>query len=155
MIQLKKNLAETLQPNTTLLNKKLNHLAKIQNKTPHSTQNFHPRLINNTDIKFSKREMALLQKGLEYNIHSKPKNWIQNLALEAETAITQLPPNEQDVYRKQVPDRIDILQQHKPHVRTHPESNTIKSIRTKLSENNAMVTRADKGNYSHSPHNPI
>ena len=129
-----------------ILDRKLDHLAKTQNKTPHRTQTFHPRLINNTDIKFSKNETALLQKGLKYNLHSKPRNWIQNLALEAETAITQLPPNERDVYRKQVADRIDRLQQHNPHDKTHPESKLIKSIRTKLSENNAMVTLADKGN---------
>ena len=90
--------------------------------------------------------MALLHKGLKYNLHSKLKNWIQNLALETETAITQLPPNERDVYRKQVADRIDKLQQHNPHDKTHPESKLIKSIRSKLSESNAMVTRADKGN---------
>jgi hypothetical protein len=128
------------------LNKKLDHLVKTQNKTPHNTQTFHPRLINNTDIKFSKSETALLHEGLKYNLHSKLINWIQNLALEAETAITQLPPNERDVYRKQEADRIDKLQQHNPHIRTHPESKIIKSIRTKLSENNAIVTRADKGN---------
>ena len=105
-----------------ILNRKLDHLSKTQNKTPHRTQTFHPRLINNTDIKFSKSETALLKKDLKYNLHSKPRNWIQNLALEAETAITQLPPNERDVYRKQAADRIDRLQQHIPYDKTHPES---------------------------------
>ena len=33
----------------------------------------------------------LLEKGLKYNLHSKKKNWLVNLALEAETAVTQLP----------------------------------------------------------------
>jgi hypothetical protein len=35
--------------------------------------------------------MSLLQKGPKYNLHSKPKTWKQNLALEAETAILHLP----------------------------------------------------------------
>jgi ribosomal protein RSM22 (predicted rRNA methylase) len=52
----------------------------------------------------------LLQKGLKYNIHAKKKNWLQTLALEAKTAITQLPSNEREVYRKLVADRKDTLQ---------------------------------------------
>jgi hypothetical protein len=82
------------------LNRILDHLEKTQHKIPHRTQTFHSRLINNTDITFSKRESALLQKGLKYNLHSKPRNWIQNLALEAETAITQLPPDERSTGNK-------------------------------------------------------
>jgi len=35
------------------------------------------------------------------------RNWIQNLALEAETAISQLPTNEREVYRELVADRIN------------------------------------------------
>jgi hypothetical protein len=53
-----------------------------------------------TDISFSEPEMTLLQKGPKYNLHDKPKNWIQNLALEAETAISHLPNPEREVYRK-------------------------------------------------------
>ena len=65
---------------------------------------------------------------------------------EAETAITQLPSNERDVYRKIVADRIDRLQQQNPSHRPHPETKLIKSIQAKLQENNATITRADKGN---------
>jgi hypothetical protein len=90
----------------------------------------YPRLINNINIQFSKGETALLQKGLKYNLHSKPKNWIQNFALEAETAITQLPSNERDVYRKLVADHIDKLQQQNPSYRTNPENKLVKSIQT-------------------------
>jgi len=90
--------------------------------------------------------MTLLQKGLEYNIHSKERKWIQNLALEAETAITQLPTTEREVYRKLVADRINTLIVQNPTHQTHPETKVIRSIQTKLKENNAMITRADKGN---------
>jgi hypothetical protein len=96
------------------LDKKLGHLTKTQTKTPYRTHTFYPRLINNTDIQFSEGETKLLQKGLKYNLHGKPKNWIQNLALEAKTAITKLPSNERDVYRKLAADRIDKLQQQTP-----------------------------------------
>jgi hypothetical protein len=68
-----------------------------------------------TDISFSEPEMTILQKGPEYNIHNKPKNLIQTLALEAETAITLLPPSEWDVYRKLTADHISKLQENNIH----------------------------------------
>jgi len=90
--------------------------------------------------------MNLLQKGMKYNTHSKKKNRIQNLALEAETAINQLPSSDREVYRKLVADRINTLIMQNPTHQTHPEAKVIRSIQTKLKENNATVTQADKGN---------
>ena len=144
--QIEEKLSKETKAKYKTLDRKLAHLDKTQNKTLPNTHLFHPRVINNTDIQFSKSEMALLQKGIKYNIHSKPKNWIHNLALEAETAITQLPPNERDVYRKQVASQIIKLKQLNPPEKTHPETRLIKSIRCKLNENNATATKADKGN---------
>ena len=111
-------------------------------------QNFYPRVINNTDIAFSEQELALLQKGPKYNLHNKPKNWIQNLALEAETAIAHLPSADREVYRKLTAERINTLQLNNPqHTHnTHLEAKTIKSIKTKLKENEAMLPHTDKGN---------
>ena len=51
---------------------------------------FYPRAINNTNIIFSDKEITTLNKGLKYNLNFK-HNWISTLALEAETAINQLP----------------------------------------------------------------
>ena len=90
--------------------------------------------------------MGLLQKGLKYNIHAKKENWIQTLALEAETAVTQLPPNDRDVYRKLIAERIDNLHKQNPAHNAHPEAKTIRSIQRKLKEHDAKVTTADKGN---------
>jgi len=39
---------------------------------------------------FTDNEMALLQKGPTYNLHTKKKDWIHNLTLQTETAISQL-----------------------------------------------------------------
>jgi hypothetical protein len=120
-----------------------------QTATPKEKHIFRPRLINNTDISFTNSETALLQKGLKYNIHAKKENWLQNLALEAENAITQLPSNECEVYRKLVADCIDKLQGQKssnPNHNIHPESKLIKSIQSKLQKNNAMITQVDEGN---------
>ena len=71
------------------------------------------------------------------------------MALEAETAITQLPTSDLEFYRNLVADRIGNLPRHSsPRFKhnTHPESRRIKSIQTKLKNNNVMITVADKGN---------
>jgi hypothetical protein len=87
--------------------------------------------------------MAILQKGPKYNLHD---NWIQNLALEAETAISRLPHTEREVYRKMTAERINILQNNNKPPHTHntcSESRTIKNIKTKLKDNGAMIKRTD------------
>jgi hypothetical protein len=43
--------------------------------------------------------MNVLQKGLNYKLHTKKANWIQNLALESETSIQSLPLSDRDIYR--------------------------------------------------------
>jgi hypothetical protein len=94
--------------------------------------------------------MSLLQKGPKYNLHTKQQNWLQNLALEAETAISQLSTSNRNMYRKLVAEHINTLHQnnhHQPTHNTHPEARTIKTIKFKPKNNNAMITRADKGNF--------
>jgi len=59
-------------------------------------------VINQTDIEFTNEGYTLLDKGLKYNLVHKHKHWIRILALEAECAVTLLPPEEQDYMRDQV-----------------------------------------------------
>jgi hypothetical protein len=73
-------------------NEKIRKLTKEQINTPLLTHEFFPRVINNTDIKFTDREYELLNKGFKYNLHHKRKDWLENLALEAESAINYLLP---------------------------------------------------------------
>jgi hypothetical protein len=114
------------------LDNKLQKLTQTQKPKPQELHTFYPRVINNTNIPLSNSEMNLLQKGMKYNIHAKKKDWIQTLALEAETAITQLPASDRDVYRKLVAERITTLQKQNPTHRTHPEAKVIKSLQRKL-----------------------
>ena len=90
--------------------------------------------------------MNLLHKGLKYNIHFKKNDWIRTLALEAETAITQLPSNETEAYRKMVAECVDKLQKQNPKHNTHPEAKIVHSIKKKLREQDTVITKADKGN---------
>jgi len=50
---------------------KLYRLSQEQTKTPEECHSFYPRIVNNTDITFSKSEITLLEKGLKYNLHKK------------------------------------------------------------------------------------
>ena len=63
---------------------------------------FYPRVLNNTTIAFTSDELALLNKGLKYYPHYKQKHWVTTLVLEAETAISLLPPFNQDPIRYQM-----------------------------------------------------
>jgi len=115
------------------LDKKLERVTQTQSITPKEPVTFFSRVVN-TNIPFTRSETTLLQKGLKYNVHAKWKNWIQNLALEAETAISLLPTNERDVYRKLVADRIDTLSQKKSLPQNTPRGKTIRSIQNKQSK---------------------
>jgi hypothetical protein len=96
--------------------------------------------------------MSLLNKGRKYNLVHKPRGWITTLALEAETAISQLPNTEQEYIRYQAAH--NIRQLYKKHNETHlidtahitREKRIINKIRQRLITSNAIVTKADKGN---------
>jgi hypothetical protein len=60
---------------------------------------------------FTPKEETLLQKGLKYNLHHKPKNWLCTLALEAENAITLLPAPHHSPLRYLVARNIEQLYQ--------------------------------------------
>jgi hypothetical protein len=47
---------------------KINKMVLAQTKSLDTKVHFYPRVINKTDIVFTDEEMALLNKGLKYNI---------------------------------------------------------------------------------------
>jgi hypothetical protein len=78
------------------IRQKLNKLEHTQTSIPKHLKTFYPRVVDNTDIKFTAEELNLLNKHLKYNLNYKNKNWIKTLAFETETALAQLPTHEQD-----------------------------------------------------------
>ena len=114
--------------------------------TMNNSIKFYPRVVNKTNINFTNNEISLLEKGPKYNLHSRKNNWLTTLALEAETAITSLPTSDRDYYRKQFANRIEKLYKSIPHKNTHPEVRTVKSIQSKLKNNEAVIASADKRN---------
>jgi hypothetical protein len=85
--------------------------------------------------------------SLKYNLHYKNKKWIETLALEAETAITNLDINEQNYYRHAVAKKIkDISKNNKiNNKKTKEEWKQIMNIKNKIDTNRPIITRADKG----------
>jgi hypothetical protein len=100
--------------------------------------------------------MQLLNKGLEYNLHYKHKNWIKTLATEADTTINQL--NEtKHIYMRQLV--ANNLQKNTDREATEKvkrttlqmkhysyEKKLINNIKTKMMQNHLIITKADKGN---------
>jgi len=113
LLTIESKLQKEAQKKYQNLDKKLKKLTQSQTIHPQQKHKFYPRVINNTDIAFTKCEMSMLQKGLKYNLHTKQENWIHNLALEAETAIQKLPNSDRDAYRHIVADRINTLQKNR------------------------------------------
>jgi hypothetical protein len=113
---------------------------------------FYPRVDKRTDITFSGDELALLNKGLKYNLNFKRKNWIENLALEAETAVSYLPHTEQEGLRFQIALNLQSLYRHYESNQGYntrnmnKERHIIDTIKNKLQSNKALITKADKGN---------
>ena len=143
------NLQGKMEQHYTNLNKKLD---KLNNSHPQRTwqatrgrmRAFYPSTINLTDIKFTKEEQELLDKGLQYNIQQTSKtNWT-NLVVETEQAIET---RNQDAYRILAAKKLKQLQHslnndntmHKRHIYL------TKNIQHKIKVNNAMITQADKG----------
>jgi hypothetical protein len=114
-------------------------------KTNNNTK--HSRVDNYTNMQFTHDEIQLLNKGLKYNLHYKKKKLIKTLALEAETAITNLDINKQNYYRHAVTKKIkDISKNHKiNNKKTKEEWKQIMNIKNKIDTNRQIITRADKG----------
>ena len=83
------------------LNKKLDKLQKHHHQhTKQAThghqQGFYPRTVNFTNIKFTKEEQELLDKGMQYSLQQTGKNKWTNLIVETEQAVRQLEVKVQD-----------------------------------------------------------
>jgi hypothetical protein len=92
-----------------------NKLRKLEHSNAHTgsrytcNESFHERTINLTNTSFTNDEMQLLNKGLKYNLHHKQRNWIKTIAIEADAAISQIYPKEQDYMRQMVAKNIQKL----------------------------------------------
>jgi hypothetical protein len=111
---------------------------------------------NLNDVVFTDAEMQLLNKGLKCNLHHRHKEWIQTLAIEADTSINQLPEIDQGYMGQLVANKMQKIinkqntLKEKRHTRYtkhgYIEWNTIITLRHKINQNQLIITKADKGN---------
>jgi hypothetical protein len=111
---------------------------------------FVPKVANQTSINFTKEEFTLLNKGLQYNLHSKNKNWFKNLAIEADTAISMADVNDQDFLKRTIAKQLRNIAQnstesHHKKQKFVTEKRILRTIKEKLEFNNACISSADKG----------
>jgi hypothetical protein len=88
----------------------------------------------------------LLSKGLKYNLHHKHNKWIETLAFEAETAISNPDVTEQNYYRHTVARNIKNIswKDNITDKRNKEEWKLITNIKNKMMMNQLTVTKADK-----------
>ena len=132
------------------LDKKLNPLSHIPTNANNKKCTFFQRVNNLTNIEFTDEESILLNKGMKYNLGHRHNSWIQNLGLEAECAITLLPPKDQEYMRLCVAKQIEKIHAKHPSGNYNSpqhskELRIAKPIRDKLTANNASITKANKG----------
>ncbi|XP_049940670.1 uncharacterized protein LOC126416829 [Schistocerca serialis cubense] len=136
--------------------KKTQKYIYILNVKPHEHQHsFHPRLVNLTETELHENEKMLLEKGLKHCTNSKVNNqYIENLIVETEHILTR---EEQQnnceinigLTRELVKEEIKgiIKQTQQTHNKNNQtEAATMKRLKQKLTNNNVLITRADKGN---------
>jgi hypothetical protein len=106
--------------------------------------------VNKTNIAFTKDEMALLNKGLQFNINCKNKYWFRNLALEADTAVSLANSEDQDFLKRTIANKLKAIAHNASpaqynRLKSANEKRIINSLKDKLVLNNACVAKADKG----------
>ena len=68
-------------------------------KTNQQQNQFYPRTVKLTKIKFNHEEMSLLNKGLQHSIENPLEKYWTDLIMETEQAIRMLEPKLQSPYR--------------------------------------------------------
>jgi hypothetical protein len=88
-----------------------NKIKKLTNKTQvNQTKHACYKCIENlANVTFTEAETQLLDKGLKYNLHVKPKGWIKTLAIEADTTISKMNVRDQPYIRQLVAKNIQKL----------------------------------------------
>ena len=148
--QYTKNIAKEIYKKQQIKIKTLN---KKQNlPLPTCKHTFFPRLINNTNIQLTTPEIETLNRGLKFNLPKINKMNIDNEVINAEAAIKTIPTQD-----SQNETRVIINKKLKQIIKTNgtntksqnkfrKHAKNIKNIKQKLTDNNAIITKSDKGN---------
>jgi hypothetical protein len=128
------------------LNHKLDKLTNSTNKqNTQKTFNFQPRIINLSQIKFTKQQTQTLALGPNYALEKEPKSYINDLIIDTEVAIRQLNQKSQNVYRHIAAKQIkQILINNRDNVLHKRQQHCINQIQKLMTNNNLTAIKADK-----------
>jgi hypothetical protein len=133
------------------LNKKLDaltkqsHLTHNSTKTKMKTQTQNPRVINLSEVKFTKEQIDTLALGPNFAIEKDPKLYLHELIIDTENAIRHLDPKIQNTYRFLATKKIkQIMTATKNNTLHKRHQYKIKQIKNILKQNNLIITKADK-----------
>lgn len=133
-------------------NKILNLKSKQNTPIPNCTFKFYPRLSNKTNIQLTNNEIEILNKGLSFNIQKTNKNQIIHEVINAEAAIKSLPTIEaqneaRTTINKKLKQKLkNKITNTKNNIKQKQYLTNLNNIKQKLIDNQAIVTKADKGN---------
>jgi hypothetical protein len=129
------------------LNKKLDRLSKQHQTTHHNNKNANtaPRLINLTNVTFTREQTHTLTRGPNYALENDPKRYANELIIDTENAIRQLEPKIQDTFRHMASRKIKQIlttNTYRPMHKRHQHN--IRQIKNTLQKNNLTIAKADK-----------
>jgi hypothetical protein len=129
------------------LNKKLDALSNQthKDKTKQKVNNFQPRVINLSNIHFTKEQIQTLSLGPNFAIEMQPKRYINALIVDTENAIRQLEPKMQNVYRHLAAKQIQhIVATNRHNIFHKRQQYNLIQIKKILKNNNLITVKADK-----------
>jgi len=132
------------------LNHKLDKLQNMQhgkNKAQHNPkgQQFYPRTVKLTKIKFTKEEMALLNHGLQHSIEKPLKTYWIIVTIETELAFKLLDVKMQNPFRILAAKKLkQIFDSNSHHNATQKrQAYIIKNLNHRLVTENAIIVKTD------------
>lgn len=133
--------------------KKINSLIEKQHKQDiiKCSHTFFKRVVNNTEIKFSDEELNLLNKGLNFNFPSNKKSSLFSELLNTEASIKSIKSDEvREAARILIGNKAKHICKQTLGTRKHDRifsslRQALRSIRNKLVEHDALITKSDKG----------
>ena len=106
------------------------------------------RVTNLTSVNFTQPELNILNKGLKYSTCNHFKKQLEELAINTETILNNIPDQTERKYLQQVSAK--IIRNSKPPQQPPSTSTnlnvTLNKLSRKIINNNLILTKADKGN---------
>jgi hypothetical protein len=122
----------------------LTQKTKNQNKHKENTQTENSRVINLTNITFTKEQINTLKLGPQYAIEKNPKLYINALITDMENAIRHLQSNIQNTFQHLTAKKIKQIKESNRHNTLHKRHQHYINQIKKILQHNLTIAKADK-----------